>query len=162
MIKQFFLLALLFAATTVFGQQQFPTPQITDLEKAPVELADYVGQGKPTVIAIWATWCQPCHMELDHMKAYLDKWENEYGATVLAISVDKRHLVPRIKPLVSRKGWQYDILVDSDGKLQSQLGFRSIPQMYVLDGDGQVVQSFSGYRQGREAEVERLIKRLSK
>ena len=101
-------------------------------------------------------------MELDHMKSYLSKWENEYGAQVLAISVDKRHMVPRIKPLVSRKGWKYDILIDTDGLLQAELGFRSIPQMYVLDGAGKIIKSFTGYQNGREVQVERLIKRLAK
>lgn len=96
------------------------------------------------------------------MKSYLSKWESEYGAQVLAISVDKRHMVNRIKPLVSRKGWKYNILVDTDGKLQAKLGFRSIPQMYVLDGKGKIIESFTGYQNGREVQVERLIKRLAK
>lgn len=96
------------------------------------------------------------------MKSYLSKWENDYGAQVLAISVDKRHMINRIPPLVKRKGWQYDILVDTDGKLQSVLGFKSIPQMYVLDGEGKIVETFTGYQQGREAEVDRLIRKLAK
>ena len=161
MLKQIFLVALL-CLTTALTAQQFPTPQITNVAKEPVALSDYVGKGKPTVVAIWATWCQPCHVELDHMKSYLDKWTNEYGANFLAISVDQRHTARNIKSLVARKGWKYDILVDSDGKLQSKLGFRSIPQMYVLDGEGKIIETFTGYRQGREQEVDRMIKRLSK
>jgi peroxiredoxin len=163
MPNKFFLpLLLLVFSVTLFAQKDFPTPKLVTLDKQPAELADYVGKGKPTVIAIWATWCQPCHMELDHMKSYLTKWEAEYGAQVLAISVDKRHMVNRISPLVKRKGWPYNILVDTDGKLQSELGFRSIPQMYVLDGEGKIVETFTGYQEGREAQVDRLLKRLSK
>lgn len=162
MLKQVLFLSLLFVSGHLLAQQQFPTPQITDLAKQPVELSDYVGQGKPTVIAIWATWCQPCHVELDHMKSYLNKWEEEYGATVLAVSVDKRHQFPRIKPLINRKGWKYNVLVDTDGKLQRQLGFRSIPQMYILDGSGRIVRSFTGYKQGREKEVDGVIRRLAR
>jgi len=152
-------LCLTFSLT---AQKAFPTPKLVTVDKQSAALSDYVGQGKPTIIAIWATWCQPCHMELDHMKSYLTKWEKDYGAKVLAISVDKRHMINRIKPLVSRKGWKYDILVDTDGQLQNRLGFRSIPQMYVLDGKGIIIKKFTGYQQGREAEVEKLIKRLAK
>ncbi len=162
MFKQTTLLFLVLFTFSLGAQKQFPTPDLVRIDRTPVALSDYVGNGKPTVIAVWATWCQPCHMELDHMKAYLSKWENEYGAQVLAISVDKRHMVSRIKPLVSRKGWKYNILVDTDGKLQADLGFNSIPQMYVLDGEGKIIKSFTGYQNGREVQVERLIKRLAK
>jgi len=156
------LVALLLLTFSLSAQKNFPTPTITDVSMQNVDLGDVIGQGKPTVIAVWATWCQPCHMELDHMKEYLGKWKEDYGANVLAISVDKRHMVNRITPLVQRKGWEYDILVDAEGKLQSALGFRSIPQMYILDGSGKIVKEFSGYQTGRETQVEAVIRKLAK
>lgn len=162
MLKNFFFsLSILFCAFTLSAQDNFPTPELINLDQKAVSLTDYVGNGKPTVVAIWATWCQPCHMELDEMKAYLKKWEGDYGAQVLAISVDKRHMFSRIKPLVSRKGWEYQVLVDPDGAIQSALGFNSIPQMYILDGAGKIVDYFSGFESGRGAEVDRLIKKLA-
>ena len=162
MLKHVLLAFTLLFALTLGAQASFPTPELTTVDRETVALSDYVGQGKPTVIAIWATWCQPCHMELDHMKAFLKKWEDDYGATVLAVSVDKPHMINRIKPLVKRKGWKYDILIDPQGQLQQTLGFRSIPQMYVLDGDGKIVRTFSGYANGREKEVDKVIRRLAK
>jgi len=162
MLKKFlFSLTLLCFTLSLFAQKSFPTPDLVTIDNQSVALSDYVGQGKPTVVAIWATWCQPCHMELDHMKPFLSKWEDEIGAQVLAISVDKRHMINRIKPLVSRKGWKYDILVDPNGQLQSVLGFSSIPQMYILNGKGKIVKSFKGYQQGREKEVEALIRKIA-
>lgn len=154
-------LLLVGGLTSLSAQKAFPTPELITVDREPAALSDFVGNGEPTVIAVWATWCQPCHVELDHMKSYLDKWEGEYGANVLAVSVDQRHMLNRIKPLVSRKGWKYDILVDTDGKLQSVLGFRSIPTMYILDGRGNIVKTFTGYKSGREAEVDILLKRLA-
>lgn len=152
---------LLFFAATVSAQQSFPTPDLITVDQQPAALSDYVGNGKPAVIAVWATWCQPCHVELDHMKTYLEKWEGEYGANVLAISVDKRHVIRRIPALVSRKGWKYNVLVDTDGKLQATLGFRSIPTMYIVDGSGKIVKTFTGYKSGREAQVDQLLKKLA-
>lgn len=153
---------LIFVGLSIISAQRaFPTPQLVDVNQQSVQLSDYVGNGKPTVIAVWATWCQPCHLELDHMKSYLEKWTGEYGAQVLAVSVDKTYQVRKIKPLVARKGWTYDIIIDTDGKLQEELGFRSIPQMYILDGSGNIVREFSGYRNGRESEVDAIVKQLS-
>ncbi|OAV44859.1 TlpA disulfide reductase family protein [Lewinella sp. 4G2] len=162
MIKQlFFSLLLVGMAGSLSAQAAFPTPTLKTVDHQSVELADKIGNGQVTVVAVWATWCQPCHMELDHMSKYLDKWKNELDVQFLAISVDKRHMVNRIPALVSRKGWEYDILVDSNSALQSQLGFRSIPQMYIIDGDGKIVKEFSGYRDGREEEVDRMLNQLS-
>ena len=163
MFKNFLpLVALLLLTFSVKAQKAFPTPTLADVSLQSVELSEFIGQGKPTVVAVWATWCYPCHMELDHMKSYLDKWEQEYGAKVLAISVDKRHMVNRINPLVKRKGWKYDILVDTEGKLQRALGFNSIPQMYILDGAGNIVREFTGYQNGRESQVDAVVAKLAK
>jgi peroxiredoxin len=162
MLKNFLLPLIMFCFTgSLMAQKTFPTPNLVTVDQQTVALSDYVGNGKPTVIAIWATWCQPCHMELDHMKSYLDKWENEYGAQFLAISIDQRYMMNRIKPLVSRKGWKYNVLVDPNGQLQLALGFKSIPQMFILDGTGKIVQKYSRYESGQEAKVDRLIKRLA-
>ena len=162
MLKQLFLpLFLLLFTATVSAQKTFPLPKLADVQGQEVDLATYVGQGKPTVIAVWATWCQPCHMELNEMQGYVKQWEEDYGAQVLAISVDKRHMVKRIQPLVGRKGWDYNILVDTDGQLQTRLGFRSIPQMYVVDGDGKIIREFSGYAKGRMEQVEGALKRAA-
>ena len=151
------LLTVFFLSAATQAQTDFPKPQLTTVEGEPVELAERIGKGVPTVIAVWATWCQPCHMELDHMKKYLDKWEGEYGVNVLAVSIDQPNMVKRIAPLVSRKGWAYEILVDRNGELQQKLGFRSIPQMYIVDGQGKIVKEFSGYASGREDLVDAYL-----
>ncbi|MEO0731448.1 MAG: TlpA disulfide reductase family protein [Bacteroidota bacterium] len=162
MLKNFpLLVAILLLALPLSAQKNFPTPTISDVDLKDYELSAVIGQGTPTVVAVWATWCQPCHAELDHMKSYLDKWQSEYKANVLAISVDQRHMVNRIKPLVKRKGWAYDVLVDTQGKLQQALGFRSIPQMYIVDGKGKIVKSFTGYEPGREVQVDAVVRKLA-
>ena len=143
------------------AQKMFPTPELITVDRQPVALNNFIGQGKPTVVAMWATWCQPCHVELDHMKKYLDKWEGEYGVNVLAVSIDQRYMINRIKPLVGRKGWKYNILVDTDGQLQTTLGFKSIPTMYIVDGSGKIVKTFTGYRSGQENQVDQLLRRLT-
>ena len=52
-------------------------------------------------------------------------------------------------------------LVDSNSALQRALGFKSIPQMYIIDGEGKIVESFSGYTSGREVEVDRMLNKLA-
>lgn len=156
----FLLLLATLSTATLSAQKSFPLAQVIDLDRQPVALADYVGNGKLSVIAVWATWCQPCHIELDHLKGHLTKWEEEYEVNVLAISIDQRHQFNRIKPLVRRKGWKYNVLVDQQGALQRDLGFQSIPRIYIVDGEGQIVKDYRGYEKGREEQIDQLLRRL--
>lgn len=45
-------------------------------------------QGKPRLVNLWATWCQPCLLELKEWSQYEDEF-NEAGIDVLALSVDR-------------------------------------------------------------------------
>lgn len=152
----------MFAVGTVlvYGQQAFPSTSFRTLDGQTVESSQLVGQGQPTVVTVWATWCAPCQMELNHFKSYYDRWTNELGAEVIAVSVDQPHHVRRISPMVRQKQWPYQIVVDSQRNLQQMLGFKNIPQLYVLDGSGKVVASYSGYKDGRAEEVDKELVKL--
>src|SRR5688500_17052439 len=45
-----------------------PAPEVafTDAEGKPASLADFAGQ--PTVVNLWATWCQPCLREMPSLE----------------------------------------------------------------------------------------------
>ncbi|MEM7573662.1 MAG: TlpA disulfide reductase family protein [Bacteroidota bacterium] len=154
------LLLGLFLASALTGQTSFPTIDVVQLDGSNVGLDELIGQGKPTVVALWATWCQPCLTELDHMKPYFDKWTGDYGADVLAISVDQGYQMRRIQPLVRRRNWPYSIVLDTQRELQSLLGINSIPQLYILDGEGRIVASFSGFENNRPQQVDEELVQL--
>ena len=142
------------------GQTNFPSIDVLRLDGSSVALGDLVGQGKPTVVALWATWCQPCLAELDHMKAYFEKWTGEYEADFLAVSVDQRYQMRRIQPLLNRRFWPYTVVVDVNRQLQSLLDFDSIPQLFVLDGQGRIVATYSGFENNRPQQVDRELAQL--
>lgn len=143
------------------AQQLFPTTDFARLDGSTISSTDLIGQGQPTVVTVWATWCRPCQMELDHFKGFHNRWTNELGAQVIAISVDQPHHVRRIQPMVRQKNWPYEIVVDAQRNLQSLLDFTNIPQLYVLDGEGRIVASYSGYENDRAAQVDEHLVRLA-
>jgi hypothetical protein len=49
MLKQNFLLLTLLFTVSLGAQKAFPTPDLATVDRQPVALADYVGNGKPTV-----------------------------------------------------------------------------------------------------------------
>ncbi len=140
--------------------QNFPDANVKTLDRQEVALSDYVGQGKNTVVAVWATTCPNCIMELDHMKDYVDKWAEEYNAEVIAVSMDQYQRIRRVKPMVSGRQWPYTVLIDSQRRLGSLLNFTAIPQLFVVDGQGKIIQQYSSYQRGREKEVDRVLAKL--
>lgn len=153
------LLCFCFAADG-FGQKALPDVSLQTLAGETVRLADYTGRGNPVLISLWATWCKPCHTELDHLKDYYPGWRDDYDLEILAITIDNPRQLPRVKPMVAAKNWPYTILSDPAARLQSELKFRAIPQLYLIDGEGRIVYQSSGYLPGMEKELERKIKSL--
>ncbi len=157
----FTLLAFLLPALA-FAQigRDFPTDmEVCNPEGVTSLLSDHLEPGKTTVIAVWATWCKPCHLELDAMMPYYESWTKEKNTNVLAISMDQGYQINNVAQLVQKHQWPYPILVESNRKLQQALGFTTIPQLFIVDGTGKIIEHHDGYEDGQE---KKLDKRLDK
>jgi thiol-disulfide isomerase/thioredoxin len=152
------LLLLFFSAH--LSAQAFPDVSVRTLDRKYVQLADYVGQGKTTVIAVWSTTCGNCIIELDHMKAYKNKWADEYQTEIIAVSMDQFQQIRMVKPMVTGRKWPYKVFIDQQRELGQLLNFKTIPQLFVVNGEGQIIKQFSKYMPGREVEIDRMLASL--
>ncbi len=150
----------LFVLTAFTGDKVFPVADVKTVDGKTVSIADYIGKGKPTVVSFWATWCSPCKRELDAIGEVYPDWQEEYGVDLLAISIDNARAVAKIPGMVASKGWDYTVLVDTPQAFGQELGFQTIPQTFLLDGEGKIVYSHNGYAPGDEFELEDKIKAL--
>lgn len=155
------LLSFLFLAAFT-GDKLFPKVAVKTLEGKSVNTGDYVGKGNPTVVSFWATWCSPCKRELDAISDIYADWQEEYGVDLIAISIDDARASAKVPGLVSSKGWDFTILIDTQQKCGQELGFQTIPQTFLLDGAGNIVYSHNGYSPGDEFELEEKIKNLAR
>lgn len=140
----------------------FPKATVKTLEGESVEIGEYIGNGKITVVSFWATWCAPCKRELDAVGELLPEWKEKYDVEVVAITLDNSRGLAKVPAMVQSKGWEYVILSDSKQQLQQALGFQSIPQSFLVDAEGNIVYSHTGYSPGDEFELEDEIKKLIK
>ncbi len=155
---QFFAFVLLFCLTqTINAQKSLPDVAIKNLEGKTVNIQDYAKNGKITILSFWATWCSPCKKELDAISDVYEEWQEDYDVELIAITVDTRRALAKVKPMVETKGWEFEILSDVNQELQQALNFQVVPQTFVLDKEGNIVYDHSGYVPGDEFELEDKI-----
>ncbi len=159
-----FALLLLFvlATASVRAQSSLPSVSLKTLEGKSVNIQDYGKNGKTTVISFWATWCTPCKKELDAIAKDYKRWTEEYNMELVAVTVDDQRALPRVKPLVSQKRWDYIILSDVKQDFQQAMSVQTIPHTYVVDKNGKIVYSHNGYLPGDEKKLEQKLKELAK
>ncbi len=145
----------------VGAQERLPEVILKDIEGRTVQTDTISNNGKPLVIAFFATWCKPCNRELKSIDELYDDWQRETGVRIVAVSIDQAQNVNKVKPLVDQNGWRYDVLLDPNGELRRTLGIQSVPYTLLLDGQGNVVYKHNGYTDGAEAELYEKVKEVA-
>ncbi|WP_373378768.1 TlpA family protein disulfide reductase [Cupriavidus nantongensis] len=97
--------------------------------------------GKPLVVEYWATWCPFCAMQNPRLQKLYERTRGT-PLQVLAISIDKD---PReAADYVKKRGYTFPATMDSPA-LQAVFGKRKgLPELYVIDARGRVVQKEVG------------------
>jgi len=160
-MKFLFLTLLSILTLSLSAQNTVPDINIQTLKGQSVNLQDYANNGKITVISFWATWCSPCKKELDAIADLYPEWQEEYGAELLAITIDTQRALAKVPGIVTSKGWEYEILSDKNQILQTAMNFQTVPQTFILDKEGNIVYDHAGYTPGDEYEIEDKLIELS-
>lgn len=161
MKKQLLFLGFCFLSVAMFAQKSLPNAVVKTLEGQSMNITDLPKNGKIRVISFWATWCSPCKKELDAISDYYAEWQEKYNFELVAVSVDDARTAPKVKPMVSEKGWEYMVLIDANKELYTAGNLQSVPHTYLLDKDNNIVYEHSGYTPGDELELEEKIKALA-
>ena len=134
-----------------------PDFQAVNLRTArPASLADYAG--KVVLLNIWATWCDPCRLEMPSMEKLSERLQGA-DFRVVAISVDKDGPEVVMK-FVNDLGLHFDILQDRSGAVQQTLQTTGVPESYVLDRTGVIIKKVIGAERWDAPVNETLIRHL--
>ncbi len=144
-------LALVFGLN-VFAQDVLPDITVTTLDGEYTSLVQQASNSPITVISLWATWCVPCIKELDAISDLYLEWQEETNVSLIAVSIDDSRTVRRVRPMINGKGWEYNILLDTNNDVKRALGAATVP-LTVLVRNGQIVYRHSGYTPGAELEL---------
>lgn len=158
MYRIFFLsLLIVLGISPLRAQKTLPSVELRTLEGRPVNITNYLEEGHPVVLSFWASWCKPCHRELNAFHQLYGQWQERFGARIIAVTIDTRRQLARAKSYATMQEWDFILLSDQENRLKNVLNFQTIPQTYIIQPDGTVVYESNGYVPGAEKEIEKKL-----
>ena len=151
----------LFALMSVTMFAQLPSVKLKNLEGKTIDTAKLSNDGKPIIISFFATWCKPCNRELKAIHENYADWQEETGVKVIAVSIDQAHQIAKVKPMVDGAGWEYEVVLDPNSDFKRALGVNMIPHVFIIDGNGKIVDQRSGYTEGAEEHLIEKVRELT-
>lgn len=158
--KKLFLVLLLFWGVMGGVFAQLPSVKLKDINGKTVDTATLSNDGKPFIISFFASWCKPCNRELKAINEVYPDWQDETGVRLVAISIDEAQNAQKVKPMVDAAGWEYQVLLDPNSDFRRAMGVNMIPHVFIIDGNGKIAESRSGYTEGGEQHLIEKVKEL--
>jgi peroxiredoxin len=131
-----------------------PDFTLQSLEGKTVRLSDY--RGKPVVLNFWATWCEPCKVEMPWF-VDLQRQYGPAGVQFLGVAMDDAS-TKDIAAFAESMKVNYPILIGKDSVGDDYGGVQFLPETFYIDRTGKVVDKAFGLK-GR-GEIEDNIKKI--
>lgn len=155
-------ITMLYAFITC-AMAQVPSVKVEDAKGAKINVASLVDHKTPMIISFWATTCKPCIRELDAINEQLPDWMDEAKFRVVAVSTDDSRSTAKAHAMAEGHGWEdFIMLYDKNQELMRAMNVTLTPQVFVVDADGKIVYSHTGYAPGSEQELLKTIIKLQK
>lgn len=99
-------------------------------------------QGQVVLLNIWATWCEPCRVEMPSMERLQDSLGGS-GLKIVAVSIDEAD--PSVVRTFRREmGLTFEILHDRSRGIERLYQTTGVPESFVLNRQGQIVKKIIG------------------
>lgn len=127
----------------------------TFLDGRRAKLEDYRGQ--VVVLDFYATYCPPCRDEIPHL-VELQRRYGPQGFKIIGLNVGGADDRVKVPDYVRELGIQYQLADPDDATVGAFLaGNSAIPQTFVFDRQGRLVERFVGYDQEIAQRLEKAI-----
>jgi thiol-disulfide isomerase/thioredoxin len=126
-----------------------PDLKLKDLDGKEVSLADF--SGKVVFLNFWATWCDPCRVEIPWLIDMQAKY-GPRGFTVVGVAMDEEGKSV-VAPFLAKERFDvngqklpmsYPILLGTDEAADKFGGILGYPTSFLISRDGKQVHKFQG------------------
>jgi peroxiredoxin len=104
-------------------------------------LEDY--RGKVLVLNIWATWCEPCKVEMPSFEQ-LYRQVRDTNLRIVAVSIDDAVGADSVRAYARGLGLTFDILLDSTHAIDRDYQATGYPETFVIARDGTIRKKWIG------------------
>ncbi len=136
-----------------------PAPGFTllTLDDGRASLTDHLD--KLVVLNFWATWCQPCTVEMPSLEALWRRYRDR-GLIVVGVCVDRGAPKALLEPYVRNLKLTFPILLDPDSKTSDRWRVTALPATFLVRPGGEVAGMAMGAREWNSDEMRALVERL--
>ncbi|HEY2804443.1 MAG TPA: TlpA disulfide reductase family protein [Gemmatimonadales bacterium] len=115
-------------------------------------------KGQVVLLNIWATWCEPCRIELPSLER-LQTAMGPQGLKIVSVSIDTGDSSV-VRKFQRDYGLTFDILQDKSRAIERIYQTTGVPETFVIDRDGRILKKDAGARIWDSPDNQDLVRRL--
>ena len=98
--------------------------------------------GKVVLLAFWASWCGPCRAELPELAKLKQRYQSDEFTFITVNFCEKKE---RVQDFLKQNVLNIPVVLDPSGSIASKFGVSALPTAMLMDRNGYVRWSASGY-----------------
>ena len=128
--------------------QLAPDFSLAALDGTMMKLSDY--RGKAVLLNFWATWCEPCKIEMPWFVELQTKYGPQ-GFQILGVAMDDA-TNKEISDFAKKMSVNYPIMIGKEAVGNQYGGLPFLPSTFYIDREGKVVDRVYGLKSKSEIE----------
>ena len=146
------------ADSTTVHETVAPFINSRDMNRVSVDTKDLLKKG-PVILWFWNSCCGFKKPQVRMLKSLYHSYHRE-GLTVLAVNEDDSKKSAGITMSIKQNQLPFTIIFDNNGDIIRMFHTISVPSVYVIGQDGNLVYSQNGYIAGDEKILEKKVNAL--